>query len=265
MPAHPIPSALIPQAAKSLNRNPHPHTPRPNNRHVHHPGDRPPGHHHPPTPPAAHTHTVIFLHGRGDNAHAFARGLHAWRDSRGRTLFDTFPPFRWVLPQAPVRASASPQMPRPCPQWFDVWDVRDFAAREELQAAGLREVVPLLRALVAREAEEGLGGRWDRVVLAGIRGGLAAFMGFCARCPFAGRTLQGMRQVLGLQGALEGDGVLRRTPVLLEHCVDDPLVLVEKGRGLRDTLRGFGMQVEWKEYPVGGHWFHEPEEAIPVS
>jgi acetyl esterase/lipase len=41
--------------------------------------------------------------------------------------------------------------------------------------------------------------------------------------------------------------------------VDDPLVLIENGRGLRDTLRGFGAQVEWREYAVGGHWFQAPE------
>jgi acetyl esterase/lipase len=46
---------------------------------------------------------------------------------------------------------------------------------------------------------------------------------------------------------------------MLQHSVDDPLVLVERGRGLRDTLRGFGAQVEWREYAVGGHWFQEPE------
>ncbi|KAJ2990382.1 hypothetical protein NUW54_g8485 [Trametes sanguinea] len=46
--------------------------------------------------------------------------------------------------------------------------------------------------------------------------------------------------------------------MLLEHCVDDPLVLVQNGRALRDTLRAFGAQVEWREYPSGGHWFNSP-------
>ncbi|KAK4148708.1 hypothetical protein C8A00DRAFT_19508, partial [Chaetomidium leptoderma] len=58
--------------------------------------------------------------------------------------------------------------------------------------------------------------------------------------------------------------VLRRTPVLLEHNVDDPLVLIERGRGLRDTLRGFGAQVEWREYTTGGHWLHQPEGVDDV-
>ncbi|KAJ2966388.1 hypothetical protein NUW58_g10673 [Xylaria curta] len=67
---------------------------------------------------------------------------------------------------------------------------------------------------------------------------IGAFMGFSARCPFAGRSLNQMREVLGLEHVPHHDNVLRNTPVLLEHCADDPLVLIQNGRGLRDTLRG---------------------------
>lgn len=225
----------------------------------------------------AHTHTVVFLHGRGDDTHNFIASLSRSRDSRGKTLLGAFPGFRWVFPQAPLRrcASASPQAPWP-PQWFDVWDPRDFAAREALQAEGLQEVVPAIRDLLADEAAA-LGGRWDRVMLAGISMGaaagvhalfnldvptpearLGAFLGFSCRCPFAGRSLEGMREVLGLEGAPAHAKVLANTPVLLEHCVDDPLVLVRHGRGLRDVLTGFGSDVLWKEYPSGGHWFNAP-------
>lgn len=224
-------------------------------------------------PSSQHTHTVVFLHGRGDNALEFEQSLGHSCDSRGRTLPDAFPSFRWVFPQAPTRKCAS--SPNVWPQWFDVWNVADFAENEDLQAIGLREVIPAVRDVVATEAAI-LGGRWDRVVLAGISmgaatsvhllfnldvpeyGRLAAFMGFSCRCPFAGRTLAGMRAVLGLEGTPGHDAVLRNTPMLLEHCVDDPLVLVESGRGLRDTLCGFGAKVEWREYPSGGHWFNSP-------
>ncbi|KAK4125663.1 alpha/beta-hydrolase [Parathielavia appendiculata] len=240
----------------------------------------------PPTDPSIHTHTVIFLHGRGDNTRSFTRALHNWRHSRtGQTLFDTFPTFRWVFPQAPLRPVASTAdhfHQKVMHQWFDVWTARDFSLREDVQVEGLREMVPVVRTMLAREAGK-LGGRWDRVVLAWISmgaatgvhtlfnldvspgengGGLAAFMGFCGRCPFMGRSLAEMRAVLALGEGVPPageNGVVRRTPVMLQHNVDDPLVLIERGRGLRDTLTGFGAQVEWREYATGGHWFQEPE------
>ncbi|KAI0332801.1 alpha/beta-hydrolase [Cubamyces sp. BRFM 1775] len=228
----------------------------------------------PPSEP--HTHTVVFLHGRGDNARNFAKSLVYWRDSHNRSLFQAFPSFRWVFPQAPTRQCAS--LPDKWPQWFDVWNVQDFADREELQAEGLREVVPQIRRLLANEASL-LGERWDRVMLAGISmggataahvlfhldipatggGRLAAFLGVSCRCPFLGRSLPEMRKAIGLEdGVPDHANVLRNTPVLLEHCADDPLVRLQNGYGMRDTLREFGAEVEWKEYPSGGHWFNTP-------
>ncbi|KAK3682888.1 Alpha/Beta hydrolase protein [Podospora appendiculata] len=234
-----------------------------------------------PSAPHPHTHTVVFLHGRGDNARKFASSLAYSRDSQGRTLIGAFPSFRWVFPEAPLRKVASSG--DTWRQWFDTWNVRDFADREELQVPGLQEMVPVIQRLIASEAAH-LGGRFDRVVLAGISmgaatsshtlfnidvpaeggGRLAAFLGFSGRCPFVGRDLAGMRAVLGLQGVPGHADVLRDTPILLEHCADDPLVLVQNGRLLRDTLRGFGARVEWKEYPSGGHWFNSPEGVDDV-
>ena len=167
----------------------------------------------------------------------------------------------------------------------------DFTENEDLQAVGLKEVVPVIRRVLADEAKL-LDGRWDRLVLAGFSMGgatgvhvlfnldvpgslgsgsgsgsgrrrLAAFMGFACRCPFAGRSgsLAEMRSVLGLDDAPhrdDDDAVVRNTPVLLEHCVDDPVVLVQYGRDLRETLEGFGARVERKEYESGGHWFGSP-------
>ncbi|PVH69784.1 hypothetical protein DL98DRAFT_598350 [Cadophora sp. DSE1049] len=76
--------------------------------------------------------------------------------------------------------------------------------------------------------------------------------------PFQGKSLVDTRKVLDLEGTPDHDEVTRNTPILLEHCLDDPLVLVASGRGLRDTLREFGAEVEWKEYPTGAHWFNSP-------
>ncbi|KAK6865800.1 Phospholipase/Carboxylesterase family protein [Apiospora arundinis] len=232
----------------------------------------------------SHTHTVVFLHGRGDNAHSFIQSLYHSRDSRNKTLLESFPSFRWVFPQAKMRECAA--FPgQAMTQWFDIWNTTDFSEQEGLQAIGLRESVTGLRALLEREAAL-LGGRWDLLVLAGISQGaatsvhtllnldlppppptasgpnatrrLGAFLGFSCRMHFPGRTLAETRKVLSLEGSPDHDEVIRNTPVLLEHCVDDATVLVDGGRNLRDALRKFGAQVAWREYPHGGHWFNSP-------
>ncbi|CAK7226380.1 hypothetical protein SCUCBS95973_006180 [Sporothrix curviconia] len=169
------------------------------------------------------------------------------------------------------------------PQWFDTWSSADFTEREEIQIPGLQEVVPAIRQMLASEAAL-LGGHWDKVILAGISmggatsahtlfnlaipppepgpapkiGRLGALMTFSSRCPFAGRPLEEMRTVLDLPGIPDDTEVLQNTPMLLEHCVDDPLVPIDTGRALRDTLLRYGAPVTWEEYPHGGHWLQSP-------
>ncbi|PKS10953.1 hypothetical protein jhhlp_002712 [Lomentospora prolificans] len=253
-------------------------------------------------PPASqlHTHTVVFLHGRGDSARKFAEGLHYFADSRNRSLFEIFPTFRWVFPQAPLSVPASRPKDR-INQWFDVWNVRDYSEKEELQAPGLSESVVYIRRLLEQEAAA-LGGRWDRVVLAGISQGgatsmhtllnlkassmqtgtsdgagpdpgrkrpsLGAVIGVSCRLPLPRSTLAETRRALGIWEGGETDDdeieVLKNTPILLEHCADDPLVLVDSGRALRDSLVEYGGQVTWKEYPDGGHWLNWPAGAEDV-
>lgn len=207
-------------------------------------------------------------------------------DSKDRSLMDSFPSLRWVFPEAPLRSVAAFPLDR-IHQWFDVWNVSDLMEREDLQAEGLRESVNAIRRLIHSEAVT-LGGRYDRIVLAGISQGaatsvhtllnlrvpsessprrLAALMTFSARMPFPGRNLTETRAVLGLDDipsqsdGSDGDGdgdVLRNTPVLMEHCANDNIVPLKLGENLRETLRNFGMDVSWHDYPDGGHWFHSP-------
>src|SRR2546429_1686497 len=44
---------------------------------------------------------------------------------------------------------------------------------------------------------------------------------------------------------------LRGFPVFAAHGLHDPLIPIELGRGLRDTLTSLGVSVSWHEYPMG--------------
>ncbi|KAI1399749.1 alpha/beta-hydrolase [Hypoxylon fuscum] len=193
-----------------------------------------------PLIPSRHTHTVIFLHGRGDTSANIADVFLTFlRTSHGVSLIDTFPSVRWVFPQAEDRLAS--KYNEVWPQWFDVWNILDMTDCEELQAPGLRESVASIRRIVRREAER-VGGL-DRIVLAGISQGgataahalfhlgaavesdakklehrvidieaspppksptrLAALMGFSSWLPFPGGSLEETREVLGLEGEEE--------------------------------------------------------------
>ncbi|KAI0465604.1 phospholipase/carboxylesterase family protein [Xylaria cf. heliscus] len=104
-----------------------------------------------------------------------------------------------------------------------------------------------------------LGGRWDRIVLAGISmsGATSSHFLINLKEPL-GSFMEFSAWLFGLEDVPDHDDILRKSPVLLEHCVNDLLVLLQNGWGLRDTLRRLGCWVEWKKYPNGGHWFQSP-------
>ena len=228
-----------------------------------------------------HTHTVIFLHDRGSNAWALSEMLGDSTDSSHLSLVKSFPSFRWVFPRASLKQFASDvQVSRT--QWFDVWNTEDYSDHEQHQAAGLCESVHRVRRVVRKEAEL-LGGQWDHIILAGLSQGaatalhtlinldipleegadpkrrrLGACLGFCCRMPFANRTLQDTRACLNLDDVPKDDEVVRKTPILLQHCSDDRQVSIDMGRMLRDLLQGFGAKVTWNEYANGGHGMVSP-------
>lgn len=120
---------------------------------------------------------------------------------------------------------------------------------------------------------------------------IEAFFGWCGWLPFAGTLEQHMGRVKEdkseIRGILEDfyrgelgvshstsdavpiepeletgsllEGPLTSIPVILSHCVDDSVIDVKLGRELRDSLRNFGVRVEWQEYGDGGHWIKAPE------
>lgn len=238
-----------------------------------------------------HTHTVIFLHGRGDTADMFSQGIKiALRNSDGNPLPRIFPTFRWVFPSAGIRPVANSAMhgTDKYNQWFDVWHPGKFSEREDYQAPGLRESVAHIRDLIADEAQK-LGGQYDRIILMGISMGgatsvhtllniclppgytgpkrLGAFVGFSCRMPFAGRSLAEMRGILGLDG-VPNDEILANTPMMLQHCADDGTVPIQDGKRLADELWRLGSRNPgnaWKVYPSGGHWFKSPEGVDDVT
>ncbi|KAI1771566.1 alpha/beta-hydrolase [Hypoxylon cercidicola] len=262
-----------------------------------------------PLDPRHHTHTLIFLHGRGDTSANMTEALLRWsRNSRRRSLVDVFPTVRWVFPQAEPRL-VQKDGHTVWPQWFDIWNVLDMSDSEELQAPGLRDSVASVRRLVRDEARK-VGGL-HRVALSGVSQGgataahallhlgavaaddapperpasprvvvdldepppparLCALLCFSCWLPFPGGSLEETREVIGLDGEdgdavrAKSDEVVRNTPAFLAHCADDPLVFPEYGRQLRDELRGFGVHVEWREYPDGGHWLNSPQGVDDV-
>ncbi|KAL7928036.1 Phospholipase/carboxylesterase [Trichoderma chlorosporum] len=229
-----------------------------------------------------YTYSVVFLPGSGYGAAAFSNTVQ----NSLSILRNAFPDFRWVFP-TPLKRSSALAGSEAAPQWFDVDNEHDSSEGEDVQVTGLRQNIIRLRDILNQEAHK-LGGRWDRVILAGLDQGagiaahtllslyiaprqssdgetqpgrLGAFIGISGQMPFPGKSLVETHRLIGLGNATNYTQVLINTPVLLEHCADDTVVPVEDGYTLRDALTELGAHVNWKEYSTGGHWVNLPSGA----
>lgn len=177
-------------------------------------------------------------------------------------------------------------------EWFDIYSLTDPSAREDLQVEGLRDSVCFLWILIRDEIEL-LNGDASRLFILGISQGyatgllamlagqynLGGFVGLSGWMPFRvqiedvgkNRSEKPMPCVeeldtflktrIGLEGPKPDASaqLFLSTPVLLCHAVDDEMIDIELNRQACTALKGFGMEVEWKEYQDGGHWINEPQ------
>ncbi|KAH9905624.1 phospholipase/carboxylesterase family protein [Xylariomycetidae sp. FL2044] len=231
-------------------------------------------------PNERHTHTIVLLHDRGGSAQQFVNEVFDARDAGGRHLQHVFPTAKWVFLHAPNRYTA--RFGGSLPQWFDISSLADPEARRDLQVPGLRESIRwLIRVLREEAASVGPGNVFvggfgqgsciavhallnypcstsDAADGAAERLGGALFLS--SWMTLGAGDVRGSRDLLGFDGATEAsDHIYRNTPVLVTHSTPDSQVSVAQGARLRDVLSAYGMRVEWKEYPNGGHWIHEPD------
>lgn len=183
---------------------------------------------------------VIWLHGLGADGHDFVpivpelslpAGIHA----------------RFVFPHAPVRPVTLNGGAR-MRAWYDIKSL----TRSDLQDdAGIRESAATLMRHVAIQRTAGIAA--SRIVIAGFSQGGAITLHAVARLaePLAGAMA--LSTYLPLHDTLpkELTDAGRATPLLMCHGRADPVLPLSMGTSSRDGLRGWGMKVEWHDYPMG--------------
>ncbi|KAF8850772.1 alpha/beta-hydrolase [Acephala macrosclerotiorum] len=255
-----------------------------------------------------HTHTIIFLHGREDFGSDLAQYFFDSKASDGRSLAEIFPSVRWVFPTAKMRYSAQRDFEfsnssfaealkgeEIISQWFDVWDIKTPAEKEELMIPGLQESIEDILDIVRAESQTV---PLDRIILGGISQGcatailtllssdlqLGGFIGFCSWLPFKEKIEQlptksinrereisrYIKTMLEISSATRNFEELEtslvslsvspttviRPSVFLAHSRDDETVPFTMGEALKLEITRLGFDVTWKEYTNGGHWIH---------
>ena len=187
--------------------------------------------------------SIIWLHGLGADGHDFEPIVPDLR-------FGEHTDIRFVFPHAPVRpVTINGGMPMRA--WYDVMSLDRSGPQDE---AGIRESAAMLKLLVEREHERGVG--YDRIVLAGFSqgGAIAMFTAMRFREKLAG--LLALSTWMPLAATIDEEVVSspasqpRDLPILMAHGSFDPMLPIASGRHARDMLQQAGFTVQWHEYPM---------------
>jgi phospholipase/carboxylesterase len=187
----------------------------------------------------APTGSIIWLHGLGADGHDFEPIVRQLLSPGERAL-------RFIFPHAPLRPVTLNGGLR-MRAWYDILGL---GAHLQEDVSGLRLSRTSVEALIAREAERGIGA--ERIVLAGFSqgGALALYAG--TRYPQRLAGLLGLSCYLPAAADLarEQSAASKATPIFLAHGSDDPLVLMRYGEQSRHALSRAGYSVEWHVYPM---------------
>lgn len=205
-------------------------------------------------PIEAHTQTIIILHGRDSVASEFAGELFESQASDGRTLPEIYPGFRWVFPNSSMLRSERFDMEMS--QWFDMWSTEQPHDKEEMSRAGIEAAVARMTDLVEQESK---AVPLDHIFLGGISQGSAVGIHTLLRGELQIGGYMGFSTWLPFYGEVKHQTTTIKTPIFLAHNKDDEVISVENGERMRETLQHIGLEVTWREYEEGGHWFNEPK------
>lgn len=227
-------------------------------------------------PQAPHTHTIILLHGKGEDGIGFSEQLleHVY-DSQGDTLPKTFPTVKWVFPCAPEGIDSRKNIRTT--QWFDVWDTTKPWERADLQWPGLiageRDIRRLINAeaTIIPSANILIGGISQGCALAlsiflCSRMKLGGFLGMCGWMPLLNCTIDGAygsTSRLVTHWKVPVHAKVRDSPLFFTHSKGDDKVPYVNYLEMITTLRQAELEIDAYEHDYEGHWIAE-EEAVDV-
>ena len=182
---------------------------------------------------------VIWLHGLGADRYDFMPVAEA--------LQQRLPSTRFVLPQAPTRA-VTINGGYAMPSWYDILAMSPARAidHDQLETSA-QQVIRLI------EAQRDSGIDPARIFLAGFsQGGAVVLHTAFLRWQFA---LGGVLALSTYAPTFGTEVVLADTkkqlPVLCLHGTFDDIVLPAMGRAAHDYLSASGVNVQWRDYPMG--------------
>ncbi len=191
-----------------------------------------------PNPTAA----VIWMHGLGADGNDFVPIVNELNLSGAPTIRFVFP----HAPKIPVTINNGYVMRA----WYDVafGDLESNTKRADEK--GVRQSQAQIGALIAREHERKIS--FKNIVLAGFSQGGAIALQTGLRYPEKLAGVMALSSYLPCADSFTAEAAPAnaKTPLLIAHGTQDPVVPYAMGKNTHDLLVKSGYAVDWREYPM---------------
>ena len=183
--------------------------------------------------------TVIWMHGLGADGWDFVPIVRELPLPEGLAL-------RFIFPHAPMR-SVTINNGATMRAWYDISQMDLARVPDE---GGIRESQALVEQLIASEKARGVEA--SRIVLAGFsQGGVIALQtGLRHAERLAG--IVALSTYLALEDSLdrEASAANKRTPILMVHGTQDPVIPLQLADTSQRALVSRGYDLEWQAFPM---------------
>ncbi|MES2683308.1 MAG: carboxylesterase [Pseudomonadota bacterium] len=190
-------------------------------------------------PQGKHRATVVWLHGLGADGNDFVPIVPELGLPKDHGI-------KFIFPHASVRP-VTLNNGYPMRAWYDIVGLSRTGPQD---TPGIRDSAQRIAGILDAEMAAGIPS--SKLVIAGFSQGcaMALHTGLRFHAPLAG--------IVGLSGYLPVESTLAaeahaenlKTPILLVHGKQDPVVPYSMGSGSRDVLVQLGYPVQWLEYPM---------------
>ena len=181
--------------------------------------------------------SVIWLHGLGADGYDFVP-IVSELDLPAKL------PLRFIFPHAPQRP-VTINNGFMMPAWYDI---KAIGLQAEEDEEGIRKSAAAVGDWVQAEIERGVPA--ERIVLAGFSQGGAIALHAALRHPLRLAGVMALSTYLPLRDSLAAEQrpANLKTPILMCHGVQDPVIPIAFGRLSRDRMLTLGYAVQWHEY-----------------
>lgn len=195
---------------------------------------------------------VIWLHGLGADGNDFKAIVPSLNLAPSSAI-------RFIFPHAPVRpVTINDGMPMRA--WYDILEM---TLERKVDMANIEESVSQITQLIEQQIALGIAS--ERILIAGFsQGGVIAYqVGLLGKYKLAGimalsTYLADAKLIPNAQDSING-----KTPILIHHGTQDPVVPYELAVRANQELEGKGYQIEKASYPMP----HSvcPEQVLDIS